>query len=83
MRIIAELPHPDFKITIFHWNNRYLLKIEQGYLEQTFKIDQFDLEEKELEKVLDQTFLNQVALRFAEMHASLRDAIQRVENQEN
>jgi hypothetical protein len=83
MRIIAELPHPDFKITIFHWNNRYLLKIEQGYLEQTFKIDQFDLEEKALEKVLDKAFLNQVAARFAEMHTSLRDAIQRVENQEN
>lgn len=83
MRIIAELPHPDFKITIFHWNNRYLLKIEQGYLEQTFKIDQFDLDEKEVEKVLDKTFLNEVAARFIGMHTSLRDAIQRVENQEN
>lgn len=83
MRIIAELPHPDFKITIFQWNNRYLIKIEQGYLEQTYKIDQFELAESDIKKVLDQAFLTQVSQRFAEMHKSLHEALQRVENQMN
>jgi len=83
MRIIAELPHPDFKITVFQWNNRYLIKIEQGYLEQTYKIDQFELDESDIKKVLDQDFLSQVTERFAQMHKSLSEALQRVENQMN
>ena len=35
MRIIAELPHPDFKISILNMNQKYIVKIEQGTLEQT------------------------------------------------
>jgi len=83
MRIIAELPHPDFKITMFHWNNRYLIKIEQGYLEQTYKIDQFEVAEDDLKKVLDEPFLKQVTERFSEMYRSFHEALQRVENQMN
>ena len=83
MRIIAELPHPDFKITVFQWNNRYLIKIEQGHLEQTYKIEQFELDESDIKKFLDQAFLTQVTERFTEMHKSLSDALQRVENQMN
>lgn len=83
MRVIGELPHPDFKITIFLWNNRYLIKIEHGYLEQTYKIDQFDLEEKDLKNMVDKEFLDQVSDRFQAMHKSLQEALQRVENQTN
>jgi hypothetical protein len=84
MRIIADLPHPYYKITLFDWNNRYLIKIEQGYLEQTYKVDQFDLaDEKALPKLLDETFLKQVDDQFSAMHQSLQEALQRVENQMN
>lgn len=84
MRIIADLPHPYYKITLFDWNNRYLIKIEQGYLEQTYKVDRFNLtDEKDLQKLLDETFLKQVDDQFSAMHQSLQDALQRVENQMN
>lgn len=83
MRVIGELPHPEFKITLFQWNNRYLIKIERGLLEQTFKIDQFDIEEKNLYALLDQVFLKQVSARFSDMTSSLQEALQRVENQIN
>jgi hypothetical protein len=83
MRIIAELPHPDFKITLFSWNNRYLIKLEAGHLEQTYKVDQFDVEEKRLNKLLDEQFLKEIADRFASMDKSLQAALYRLENQSN
>lgn len=83
MRVIGELPHPEFKITLFHWNNRYLVKIEQGFLEQTFKIDEFEIEEKNLFVLIDEVFLKQVSARFADMAKTFREALQRVENQIN
>jgi hypothetical protein len=43
MRVVGEIPHSDCKITIFSWNNRYLIKLEQGLLEQTFKVNEFDI----------------------------------------
>jgi hypothetical protein len=78
MRLVLEIPHPDFKITIFSWNNRYLIKLEQGLLEQTFKIAEFDLtSESELPSVLDAEFLHQATKRFQEMGQSLHEALNR------
>lgn len=63
------------KITLFSWNNRYLIKLEQGLLEQTYKIDQFDIaNEDELLKLIDDGFMEQAKKRFYEMSVSLHDA---------
>lgn len=79
MRVVGEIPHPDCKITIFSWNNRYLLKFEQGYLEQTYKIDQYDVvDENDLRKMVDQNFVNQALKLFDEMNQSLQAALQRL-----
>lgn len=43
MRTLAELPHPDFKITIFTMNQKFIIKFEQGGLEQTYKIAESDI----------------------------------------
>lgn len=78
MRLVRELSNPDFKITIFSWNNRYLIKLEQGLLEQTFKIPEPDiLEEKDLYAILDAEFLQQANRRFEQMGHSLYEAKQR------
>jgi hypothetical protein len=37
MRIIAELPHPDFKITIMSMNQKFIVKMEKGVYEQILK----------------------------------------------
>ena len=78
MRVVKELSHPHCKITIFSWNNRYLIKLEQGTLEQTFKIDQYDVSsEAELERIIDDVFIGQALNRFLEMGQSLHEAQQR------
>lgn len=43
MRTVAELPHPDCKITIFSMNQKFIVKFEQGTLEQTYKISELDV----------------------------------------
>ena len=80
MRVIKDIPHPTGKITLFAWNNRYIIKIEQGYFEQTFKIDQFDfMNEEEVVKLVDAEFLHEAMLRFENMATSLTHARQRIE----
>ncbi len=78
MRVVGEIPHSDCKITIFSWNNRYLIKLEQGLLEQTFKVNEFDVSgESEVYRIVDQPFIQEAIQRFVEMSRSLRQAMQR------
>lgn len=77
MRIIGEIPDPECKITLYHWNNRYLIKLERNHLEQTFKIDQFELSsEKELYALVSDRFLQKAMARFNEMEQSLAEGLQ-------
>lgn len=77
MRIIGEIPHPDCRITLFHWNNRYIIKLEKDYLEQTFKIDQFDLSsENDLRILVNEAFIREAMSRFEAMAESLQKPLQ-------
>ena len=75
MRIIAELPHPDFKISILFMNQKFIVKIEQGPLEQSYKIPEMDLTDgvNSVFELLDETFLKTVSSRFAEMRKDYKD----------
>ncbi len=76
MRIVGEIPHPDCKITLFSWNNRYIIKLEHGLLEQTFKIDQFDIDEASLPTLVNATFVQEALHRFDDMNQSFRKALE-------
>ena len=53
MRVIGNMVHAQCNITFFHWNNRYLIKLEAGPFEQTFKIQEYDLtSEEDLKKII-------------------------------
>ena len=69
MRVIAELPHPDFKISIFSMNQKFIVKIERGILEQSYKIAEMDLTDgvNSVFELLDEEFLKTVAARFKDM----------------
>lgn len=80
MRVVREIPHPQVKITIFHWNNRYLIKMEAGAFEQTYKISEFDIvSEEDVIALLDDDFMSQVLSQFNEMAKSLAGAVNRHE----
>ncbi len=75
MRIIGEIPHPECKITLFHWNNKYIIKLELGPFEQTFKVNEFDITtEADVKKLVNSEFIAQAMARFADMSQSLSDA---------
>ncbi len=79
MRIIAELPHPEFKISILNMNNKFIVKIEQGNLEQSYKIADADLVEgvNSVFELLDEGFLKTVSARFTEMRKDFRESFNR------
>ncbi len=80
MRVIAEVPHPEIKITIFSWNGKYLLKLERGALEQTYKVSEMDImSDAEAQKLLDDTFIANALQRFNEMGKDLRAAQERLD----
>lgn len=68
MRVVKEIPHQRFKITVFSWNNKYIIKIEEAHLEQTFKIDEKEVNGMdEIEAMLTDDFLLKAMKRFVEM----------------
>lgn len=80
MRIIAELPHPDFKITLFNMNQKYIVKFEQGPLEQSYKLSELDLTgggANEIFQMLDDEFMATVSARFLAMRTDFSAAYQR------
>jgi hypothetical protein len=79
MRIIAELPHPEFKISILNMNNKFIAKIEQGTLEQTYKLADIDLLDgvNSVFEILDEEFLKTVSARFTEMRKDFIAAYKR------
>ncbi len=80
MRILAELPHPDCKITLFNMNQKYIVKFEQGQLEQSYKLSELDLSGggvNEIFQILDETFMTTVVERFKTMRNDFSSAYQR------
>jgi hypothetical protein len=43
MRYIKDIAGTRFKISIYHWNNKYIIKMESGMYEQTYKIDEYEV----------------------------------------
>jgi hypothetical protein len=79
MRVIGEIAHPECKITLYHWNNRYIVKLEQGPLEQTFKIQEYDLaSESAIRQVVSEDFIQAALRRFEEMGQSVHEAITKI-----
>ncbi|KAA9338580.1 hypothetical protein F0P96_07055 [Hymenobacter busanensis] len=79
MRHVADIPHPDLKITLLAWNGKYLLKLEKGMLEQTYKVSELDLVggDEEMRQLLDDTFVAAAVRRFADMRDDLQAALER------
>ncbi len=81
MRTVAELPHPDFKITIFSMNQKFIIKFEQGTLEQVYKIGETDVVDgvNGIFQLIDEEFGKSVSARFDEMRQSFIAAYRRHE----
>jgi hypothetical protein len=80
MRQLLRIPHPSISITVFGNNGKYILKLEAGPMEQTYKIAEEVLGGPENANVLlDQAFLSECLAHFNGMYRSLMDAQNRFE----
>lgn len=68
MRIVKEATIGPLKYTYLLWNNKYLVKIEVGSYEQTYKVAEMDIQQEQLEKlVTSDFFIERVFKRFEAM----------------
>lgn len=74
MRIVAQIPHPSFRISIYALNDKYMLEIEAGPMKQTFKFDQSIGGVEGIKAVLDETFLDQIHDTFNQMFLNFKGA---------
>ena len=60
-------------------NRKFIVKTEQGNLEQTFKVAEMDLSDgvNSVFELLDDEFLKTVAARFAEMRKDFKETYNR------
>ena len=78
MRLLATIPHPNISITVFQINDKYVVKLEAGPMEQTFKFTNEEVNgQDEIKKILDGEFMRKTIERFNEMFISLKEAKER------
>jgi hypothetical protein len=70
MRVIKDIPHERYKIQIMSYNAKYIVKIELGQYEQTFKIGETDVYSvEEVENMITPELLSNCLKRFVEMRS--------------
>ena len=75
MRLIKDITHDRYKIQIFNYNGKYIVKIELGQFEQTFKIGETDVYGLEdVERMISPELLSNALKRFVEMRADWEKA---------
>lgn len=73
MRVVKETTVDGIRVSVFDWNNKYLIKFEEGMVEQTFKVNATDItSESDLELFVEGEFFDKIKERFHEMHKSFQ-----------
>ncbi len=68
MRLVKDIPHARFKIQVFNYNAKYIVKIELGQFEQSFKIGETDVSGlEEVERMITPELLTNCLHRFISM----------------
>lgn len=79
MRTVFDIPHSRFKITVFIWNEKYLVEIETGPFKQTYKIPVESVpSEEDVKKILSASFLNKCERTFEKMYDDFGASVKEV-----
>ena len=73
MKIIKEQTISRIKITVFQWNNKFLIKYEIPNLEQTYKIAESEVDNPELifKMCTSPEILEKISINFKSMITTL------------
>ncbi|MGB0933678.1 MAG: hypothetical protein ACPGU5_05310 [Lishizhenia sp.] len=81
MRIVEEIEHPRFKIQIFNYNSKYIVKIELGQFEQSYKIGEGDVMGlNDVKAMITNEFLSGCLKRFISMREDWETAFKNKNN---
>ena len=79
MRLIDNISHNLFKISIFQFNSRYIVKIELDQFEQTFKINETDVNGlSEVKLMISKLLLDNSLKRFLTMREDWSQAFKSI-----
>lgn len=83
MRIIGTIEHPVLKISIFGWNEKYIVKAEAGLFEQSYKFRQDDFTDvASLKLFFDEIMMNDILQTFKKMSADASNAAKRMQRKD-
>jgi hypothetical protein len=75
VRVVADIPHPRYKIQVFQYNAKFLVKIELGQFEQVFKIAESDVSGlDEVKRMVTEELLKNSLDRFLSMRTDWENA---------
>ncbi|ODS76919.1 MAG: hypothetical protein ABS46_18745 [Cytophagaceae bacterium SCN 52-12] len=79
MRYLRDIPNARYKISLYQWNGKYIIKFEAGgQYEQIYKLDETEVtSDEEIDALADKLLLRQVEDRFRAMHEDFMDALRR------
>jgi len=82
MRLIKDIPHERFKIQLFNYNAKYIVKIELGQFEQSYKIGELDVDTiEDVERMITAELLKNAVSRFVDMRTDWEEAFKNKNNQ--
>ncbi|MBI2723178.1 MAG: hypothetical protein HYX39_13475 [Bacteroidetes bacterium] len=74
MRIVDSIPHESMTISIFHMNDKYMVKFEAGPMEQIFKFLVSDVKSVDnLKAKITGEFIETTRKRFNDMFLQMRE----------
>lgn len=80
MRTVFEISHSVYKISVFVWNEKYIIEIENGPFKQSFKIPMENVNsEEKVKEIIDEKFLEKLDEQFQQMHDNFRSSLFRNE----
>ena len=75
MRIIGNIPHPTFHISVYEWNGKTIIKLEAGPMEQVYKFSTDVIRGVEGSvKILSPEFYDKIHDRFNQMFLDMEEA---------
>jgi hypothetical protein len=78
MRVVADIPNQDMKITLLSWNGKYLIKLEKGDFEQTYKVSEMSVSGDEgVKSLIDDDFIEAALNRFSDMRDAFVSTLRR------
>jgi len=81
MRYVGDISSTDhYKIALYTWNGKYIVKVETGLYEQIYKVSEMDFlgDEADIRRVFaDEDFLKTIFARFNQMNADFQQTMEK------